>query len=179
MLKYIRYTAKVFESEYWKANTRQIRQKTSFSEYDSWVPIIETQRSQAIVFRFEYWFLGPGCTRLGTRSWALSSSMQSSSQLTNSHKSHLLMIFCFGGRLEKSDMNSQKKTRRPEQPRKKTKSRTVEVYFKSNRPKRRRAEQSNYNLNKSYQNTTLPNPKTNTQNMNVITCTYACNYDQR
>ena len=28
-----------------------------------------------------------GCTRLGTRSWALSSSMQASSQLTNSHKS--------------------------------------------------------------------------------------------
>ena len=95
-----------FSNDYWMMFELGTIIPTTCTRYHNRYKTCTRVEVKAIVFRFEYWFLGPGCTRLGTRSWALSSSMQASSQLTNSHKSHLLMIFCFGGRLEKSDMNS-------------------------------------------------------------------------
>jgi hypothetical protein len=39
MLKYFWYFCIIFKFKYFKANTRQIRQKTSFFKYDSLVPI--------------------------------------------------------------------------------------------------------------------------------------------
>ena len=126
MLKYFWYTAIVSGSEYWKANTRQIRQKTSFSEYDSWVPII----IEVTGYSIQIWILVPGA-RLYPAGYPVLGSIQLYASQLSAHKFTQITFtydFLFWGKIGKKwheQLEKNTKTRATEKKDEESNSRSI------------------------------------------------------